>query len=641
MKSKLFLWVGIAVVLVLCGVFIFIFFTYSQPLEDDVYNLSLTRAVSEIEVLDTSESLGWTIYTQDGDNVTRLQYDGFGCFDGLAELGQTFYFSRVMQEELDAPTIQLGTANRNFSIFLNGVLIYTDCPEQDNRIGYLTLPMREFDRKEDVTVSLPEDYVGKTLTIAQSTPTYAETPRMSTRVAPARVKLYCSYAFESELIAESFQTAIIGIAGYVLGVIILAIFLRKLSLGQFDWGLLFLALTFFLSMASRLYATSFYLMYFGIPSFLSTSIWYQLPLISSMLIFLASRVKRVRWLPWLLVGVYSLCIIVFILFARQFHATETLFGAILWKTYEAVGCIVVLIFLLASWLLWRRDHAFFRYFAPLVTLLIAAYCIIMLVLPGRAAFIQQIMNSILSFSLRSTANQIVGVMMGVSLLIICAQAIREEIARHTEKLLLLEVSRMSQQRYDNLRLHNEEVMTLRHDMNRHFTLLRQMTTDEKTAQYLDELIGQNNKIRPVIQSGNEMIDIILSSRLSIAIDAGLQTEIVRAKAPETLPLSDADLCSLTMNLIDNAIEAALKSGAKHPWLKLDLHVKNNFFVFTCENSTNASDIPEEKEETVPKHGLGLKIVRQIAERYDALLQAEFTEETYKVSLALPLAHPSR
>lgn len=63
MKSKLFLWVGIAVVLVLCGVFISIFFTYSQPMEDDVYNISLTRAVSEIEVLDTSESLGWTIHT--------------------------------------------------------------------------------------------------------------------------------------------------------------------------------------------------------------------------------------------------------------------------------------------------------------------------------------------------------------------------------------------------------------------------------------------------------------------------------------------------------------------------------------------------------------------------------------------------
>lgn len=135
--------------------------------------------------------------------------------------------------------------------------------------------------------------------------------------------------------------------------------------------------------------------------------------------------------------------------------------------------------------------------------------------------------------------------------------------------------------------------------------------------------------------------LVLSSRLSIAIDEGLQVEIVRAKTPETLPMSDADLCSLTMNPIDNVIEAARKSGAEHPWLKLDLHVKNNFFVFTCENSTDMSAIPAEKEETVPKHGLGLKIVRQIAERYDALLQTESAAETYKVSLALPLTQPSR
>lgn len=172
--------------------FAMIFIRYAQPMDNEIYDLSTVIALNEAEMVDTCAELGWSVYTQAGDVVTPLTYDGLGCFEGLAELGQTFYFSRVMQEALDAPTIQLGTANRNFSVFLDGVLIYTDCPEQDNRIGYLTLPMREWDRKENVTVSLPEDYVGKTLTIAQSTPLYAETPRMATRAIPTSVKLYCA-----------------------------------------------------------------------------------------------------------------------------------------------------------------------------------------------------------------------------------------------------------------------------------------------------------------------------------------------------------------------------------------------------------------------------------------------------------------
>ncbi len=47
---------------------------------------------------------------------------------------------------------------------------------------------------------------------------------------------------------------------------------------------------------------------------------------------------------------------------------------------------------------------------------------------------------------------------------------------------------------------------LRHDMMRHFQLLRLTTSDEKTAAYLVELIGENVKIRLVVRSGNEVLD---------------------------------------------------------------------------------------------------------------------------------------
>lgn len=641
MKQKLHLWFGIAAALALSIIFLSIFISYVQPMDDEVYDLSPTINLNEADSLDTTLTLGWRVYTQENDQVTLLEHDGLGAFDGLGRLGQTFYYSRVMQETLDAPTIQLGTANRNFSVFLDGVLIYTDCPEQDNRIGYLSLPMREFDRKEDVTVSLPEDYVGKTLTIAQSTPPYAETPRMATRVYPASVKLYCSYAYESKLIAESFQTAFSGTVGYVLGVIILAIFLRRLFLGQFDWGLLFLALTVFLSMSSQLYATTYYIRYFGIPSFLSSSVRYALLAVATMMAFLSSRVHRARWLPWTLTGIYCLCIALFLAFGQHYATSNGLIGIALWNIYDAVGGIVIVLLLPFAWVLWRKDHAFFRYFTPLVTLLLALRLLIQLILPSRGEFFRSLLISLRTLTLQNIAYQIVLIMLGVSLLLTILQAIRSEINRHTEKHLMLEMSKMSQQRYENLRRHNEEVMTLRHDMNRHLTLLRQMTTEEKAVQYLDDLIGMQQRIHPVVHSGNEMIDIILSSRISLAADAGLQVEVARANAPETLPMSDADLCSLTMNLIDNAIEAARKSGSSQARLKLDLHVKNNFFVFICENSADMTSAPVKTKETVPKHGLGLKIVRQIAERYDALLQAEFSSDMYKVSLALPLSQHSK
>ena len=43
------------------------------------------------------------------------------------------------------------------------------------------------------------------------------------------------------------------------------------------------------------------------------------------------------------------------------------------------------------------------------------------------------------------------------------------------------------------------------------------------------------------------------------------------------------MCSLMLNLLDNALEAASAAGVKRRYIKLDKHIQNNYFMFTCEN----------------------------------------------------------
>ena len=94
-----------------------------------------------------------------------------------------------------------------------------------------------------------------------------------------------------------------------------------------------------------------------------------------------------------------------------------------------------------------------------------------------------------------------------------------ELARRTEERLLVQRSELARSGYEALRRQHEQVMILRHDMMKHFQLLRQTTSDGKTAEYLDELMGENEKIRPVVHSGNEMLDIILNGKLSALISS--------------------------------------------------------------------------------------------------------------------------
>lgn len=128
---------------------------YVRPMED--VSLDLSLAPQEDGLLidpEKFDSKGWTVYTQEGETKNELTPNGFGGYSGL-ELGQTFYLSRVMNEELDSPTLQLGAAEWCFSVWLDDTLIYTDCPELDNRIGYLRQPMNDWYRDEPILISLP------------------------------------------------------------------------------------------------------------------------------------------------------------------------------------------------------------------------------------------------------------------------------------------------------------------------------------------------------------------------------------------------------------------------------------------------------------------------------------------------------
>ena len=103
-------------------------------------------------------------------------------------------------------------------------------------------------------------------------------------------------------------------------------------------------------------------------------------------------------------------------------------------------------------------------------------------------------------------------------------------------------------------------------------------------------------------------------------------------------MSDTDLCSLLMNILNNAITAASSSGFAEPYIRLDIHVKNGFFALTCENSAAAQTLskPPEKE-TVQKHGLGMKIVGNIVTGQKGLIETAAEENLYTVRIAIPLS----
>lgn len=611
--------------LAVCIAFACALFCYAVPMEDLSLDLSLFLP-DDADPADFDDK-GWTVFIQEGETVTLLDPDGFGGYTGL-ELGQTFYFSRLLDEELDDPTLQLSAVDQNFSVFLDGELIYTDCPSQDNRIGYLTLPMSDWERTENLTISLPTDYHGKVLTIAQSTPDWSETPTV--RAYLCAVTLYCGYAYESSLIAEASQLSFACLALFLVGVLLMLAFVRFRNGGIFCLGLVA-----FLWMTYLLVDASFFYTYFG-------ESWNQLTampryLLAGVLLLALSLQAGKGKKPMLIwAAVYGVSLLAALYLQLRYGEFESgllfFLATSLTEWIAAVGFLAVLVM---GVLFWRKENSFYRLFMPLA-LVAELICLIYTAIAERD-LPAQIALSIGSGQITYVYFRLLMPMLIAALITAVVEAARTEIKARMDKRLVQQQQELALASYESMRRQQEEVMMMRHDMLRHFHTLREMSSESRVTDYLTDLIGQNEKIRPVVRSGNEMLDIILNGRLSAAIDAGIKVEIVKAVAPSELPMTDKDLCALVMNIIDNAIKAASEPGVSNPYIRLDIHSKSGFFMFCCENAANIRDTAKKDEEkTVPRHGLVLKIIQTVAERYSGLTDTEYSQDHYRIRVGIPL-----
>lgn len=496
--------------------------------------------------------------------------------------------------------------------------------------------MLEQDRGEPVTISLPLNYQGKTLTIAQSTSPISETFSSVLDVFPCHVTLYCGYAYESKLIAENSQSSILSTMIFCISILLLVIFVYKTFQNQFDIGILCMALTILLQIANILQHTTFFSSYFGIPTFDFAYHCNHLSFVV-LLFFLSNRGGRYRNFLYS-TTILSLLSALHIMFYSMQHDIATYLLHLLTSLF-LIGFLSVL---LLGFLFWRKENTFYRFFTPIVLVGIVLLFFINFLSFEGDTWIGKLKDIIKIYSADAFLTQLRILMLCVGFVIIIMEFFKQEIEKRTEQKLLVEYSKLAQTNYENLRQHQKQIMMLHHDMNKHLAFLQQMTTEENVSSYLEELVGQQAQILPIIQSGNDMLDVILNGKLNNLYETNVNVEVERANAPKQMPLSDTDFCSLIINIMDNALHAVTKYEIKQPYLFLDLHIKNDFWIFTCKNSVSMNQTAKKiKKETIQMHGFGLHIIEKITKQYNAIYQTESGTDFYQVTLAIPLSQSSK
>ena len=197
--------------------------------------------------------------------------------------------------------------------------------------------------------------------------------------------------------------------------------------------------------------------------------------------------------------------------------------------------------------------------------------------------------------------------------------------------------------YQELSEKNREAAELRHEWRSRLAALRLLAEEgdlERLREKLAELAGDLDHTAPRTYSGNLAIDALLQSAADQAERLGVDFRC-HAVVPPELPIDEGDLCTLLLNLLDNALEAASRTPGGGD-VCLRIHFTQGFLSVSCENSydgqlTRGEDGELRTTKPDPEvHGFGLRQMRLVAEKYHSILDIRHDGARFTVQTALKL-----
>lgn len=194
---------------------------------------------------------------------------------------------------------------------------------------------------------------------------------------------------------------------------------------------------------------------------------------------------------------------------------------------------------------------------------------------------------------------------------------------------------------DEIVLKQNELRRVKHDMVNQLIAIKSYLDNADISggqQYVAELTDQLQHISSTINTGNNALDAILSTKKSLAESKGIvfNTEI---RIQERLPLDPKDLCIIFGNALDNAIEACDRLP-ENVEKYIDLLLVQDAHALFCTLS-NTAPANNDRRFTTSKadkinHGFGLQNIRDALANYGAEPSIEQEGETFSLSFNIIL-----
>lgn len=208
--------------------------------------------------------------------------------------------------------------------------------------------------------------------------------------------------------------------------------------------------------------------------------------------------------------------------------------------------------------------------------------------------------------------------------------------------ILTAQSESFQKQLEAINTTEEQVRIMRHDMRYNLIIVSDMLAageTEKASEYLGDITKRLDDSKKKSYCSNSMANAILTYYIDRAENRGIDTE-VRFAMPENVEINILDFTAALANALENAVNACSKVSDGKGWLHIRTTEAKQYIVEIANNYTGKVEfgdngLPKSNERG---HGIGSRSISAFAEKNNAILDYDISDEWFKLRIVLPVTN---
>ena len=256
-----------------------------------------------------------------------------------------------------------------------------------------------------------------------------------------------------------------------------------------------------------------------------------------------------------------------------------------------------------------------------------------------------ILNLILLYNVTSTFFVLIAYI-GLMYVNVIVFSIYEATMRQLEegyKYKLIEKQLELQLNHYNKLAENREVLSeVIHDFKNHLNCIYNLYKYEKKndlGNYIENLISITDPEK-VIDTGNPVIDAVLSEKLDMADKMGIKFRH-ELNLPSNVEIEYTDLCIVLGNSLDNAIEACkrINDNMLNKEIRLSMNHRDSYMIIVITNTCEQLPIKGEKFYRSSKpspelHGIGLQSIERTVKKYNGNMVVKCERNIFELEIVM-------